>query len=233
MKKHFLTICIASIFLFSANQSFSQGFKDKYFWGLGFSVYTDFIITPSDYEITKGNNSYNTYIDTSIVSASASISLFTFTFVNRITLKEISDNSSIGLDFPVSLGLHFGGEHSIAAQLPLMLSYNFGNVSTYAADKNKGIGIGLGVELTKFLLNGDLGDDGSQEYIRQTPSFFAVPAASIAYRYWNKRNKARELNLKIGYLPGSPKTININSQDEIINTGYLSLKLSFIIYPKY
>ena len=211
-------LLFAFIFLASFTTLNAQSLKDRIIIGHGFSVYTDFFDGPDGirkYEYS--GEELQTNVSKTVIGAS----IVTYTLNSRFILAEISKNNSVSLDLPVSLGLSFYGDGVGSLMVPAMISFNHGNVSGYSSDKDKGVVIGVGAQYVKGALAG---------LSSELKSSWIEPCMNIGYRYWNKRNKAKELNLKIGYNPGSTFT---DTQGITGNTGSFSIKLAFIIYPKY
>lgn len=238
--KTLLASFIFTTFL-SFQNSNAQSFKDRYIWGFGITSLLDVDILPGSVEVVEGDvytqdNGLVIQRDTSITEIEATLSFFSFTFLNRFILKEFSPNSSISLDIPMAIGLNSGSRYFIGCRVPVLLSYNFGNISTYESDKNKGISIGFGVEMMKYLFTQQppptklISDPTS---LNPPNNLFFYPISNISYRFWNKNNRAREFSLKIGYLPKADDEITYNGQEYFINNSHFNFKVTFIFYPRY
>jgi hypothetical protein len=208
----------------------AQEFKDKFFFSNGFSIATETffgrkILPPESYDPNSQGSYYNDDdYDLSVVG----ISYFTYTANFRYNLKEFNNNSSISLNVPVGLGLMFSEYGFGSINFPVFFSINTGNISTYSADKDKGFTFGVGFEYYNMALfkNPDYKDYSSA----LDGASWVEPAVNIGYRYWNKRNVAREFNLKLGFGPSISETINGVKYDY---GSPLVIKLTWFIYGKY
>ena len=183
IKKSVLLIVVVVVSGFKGASA--QEFKDKFFFSNGFSIYTDLVF---GLEPVEG-------------SGAGGISIFTYTPNFRYNLTEFDDNSSLSLNVPIGIGLMTSEFGFGSINVPLYIAYNSGNISTYSADKNKGFTIGIGIEYYNMAVFLDDKYD-SGDAISDAASWIG-PCANIGYRYWNKKNIAREFNLKVGFGPST------------------------------
>ena len=136
----------------------------------------------------------------------------------------------------------FGFTHSLGyfgtICFPVGINYNIGNVSTYAARKESGITMGIGVEYirqgivkvtteTDFSGETHLGFDQSLRRIIQ-------PYVSLGVRYFTRGSHAQELNVKYGTLPTSTydKYGKMPAAENKTGTSFW-FSLSLIAYIRY
>ena len=193
----------------------SQSFKDKFFIALGYTAFLDYAVMPANYSLYEvqatGVNQLKGVFNS---HNSGPLSVYTYGAKFRYNIAEMNENSSLSIHaFPalgISIGDNYDGSSANIGSLsiPLMLSFNTGNVATYKASKNKGFGIAAGIE---FFHGGIISKkptpvehyytdlQGNQQILIFTDeeklSTLFVPAFELSYRYWNKSNKAYEFSL--------------------------------------
>jgi hypothetical protein len=122
---------------------------------------------------------------------------------------------SLSASIPISIGLATSsGSSSVSGSsynstgagsigfgsfnIPLFVEWNIGNGATYSSDKDHGFVAGLGVEYVKNPIIGGASLEDDNKVKIEVPTSWIQPVAEVGYRYWNKNNKAREINLKYG-----------------------------------
>jgi len=194
LMKHPNALCAVLCVLFFTGHSGAQETKDRTFSSLGFSPYTDVMVSPSKtYTVDAGTTNEATYSGQYI-----GVSLFTFIYNYRYNLSEPSDNSAFTASAIPALGVFFGDNGGKndgfgSFNLPLMLGYEFGAGSTYNSISNAGGFIRLGLEWTLAPMIGIDNNDGAD-----IPNSWVEPVAQAGVRYWNKKNKLREIHVKYG-----------------------------------
>lgn len=214
------------VFINVPTNTFGQGSGDqKFFQSFGFSSFTDYANGPAIF-LTKANPNYNplpgSYSSGGPTStfklANWSLSYYTITYQLRYNIHELSSNSSLSISAPLSLGLsassnadpngtnnssyssygssEIGGYGSL--NVPLFFEFNYGNGATYSSDKDRGIVIGAGFEYVMNPIIGGMYMEDDNKLMVFAPKSWFQPAFEIGYRYWNRNNKAREINLKYG-----------------------------------
>lgn len=194
------------------NQCFSQALKDKMIHSWGWVLYTDALASP----VKKvGTEYYQGF----------GYSGLTFLYRLRYNVKEFDDNKALSIDAVPAFGfaLTTGDDGGFGYfNLPIIASMNFGVGATYNSSADKGGFVGLGLEYFKCPL---VGLDVSGNY----KSSWVQPVFSTGYRYWNRKNKLKEVNLKIG--AGLSSVSNPNSELNI-NRSF-AIRLAWIRFINY
>ncbi|OYU95523.1 MAG: hypothetical protein CFE21_10290 [Bacteroidetes bacterium B1(2017)] len=254
--KNLLFSCLFIVLFMHGSLLKSQPIKERYFGQIGFSLFSDFFnskITPIEGKFNfteysrvegKGYARYNTF------------NWFTISYTARINAYQFSKNASLSIESPMAFGLSLGQRElylnsmdsviedpdfpnsktmrtitercstMVKLSVPLFINFNYGLGSTLGSDLNKGISIGLGVDNATpiFLTQKDLDIvNGSDKKI---PSIYFMPAVTIGYRFWTQ-TVAREINLKVGYLPSHVSQEVINSIPGTGPINGLSVRLSY------
>jgi len=129
---------------------------------------------------------------------------FVFIYKVRYNLKEYDANHSLSLSVLPAIGAGESFQGGLGSfNIPLMIEYNSGNVATYTSDQDKGIVLGVGIEYTNaplLALYAITAYDANGNIVTISQhTGWVEPVAEFGYRYWNKRNKAKEFNIKFGY----------------------------------
>jgi hypothetical protein len=216
MQKFYSVLAGLAIALsFSSFSASAQSFQDRYFKGAGFSFF----------DVMQGP--LTTSSDSSEVYSASNVSIISLSFTQRLNLIELGNNSSFSADLPLTAGFGSAGLSIVA---PFTINYNLGNISTYNSDSNKGFMIGAGMEYIFLAKNGP--DNEGVENVKKS---WVQPVGNIAYRFWNKANKAREVNLKVGYGSTSApmRATNFPVTYETVTQPTYSFRLSFTQYFNY
>jgi hypothetical protein len=206
----------SSITFCQAQSSANSNTTNKFFteWGyspfLGFEkspvvTYT-YVQTQANYNSVTGNTTYSN-VNVSNTANFDEYDYWTFIFRARYNLTEFNNNASLSISVLPAIGIggplvDNGVTGALSLNIPLIVDYNIGNVATYTSDQDKGFVIGVGIEYTKAPL---IGGSVTVENNYGGPTSVAIstgwvePVLELGYRYWNKRNKAKEFNLKLGY----------------------------------
>lgn len=182
-------------------------------------------------------------------------STFGFVSINytpRFNLYEINSNKSISIESPITLAFGLGRKmgsissvdsvrtttepknkisylrqsislFTIAA--PIFISYNYGLGSTYASDAERGFSAGIGLDNIHPLFWVSGADVFDKYNVVKKNNFYFLPAISLGYRKWTKE-KATEINLKIGYWPSNEKNIREEFNQVGLTNGF-SMRLSY------
>lgn len=201
----------------------------KFMIGYGLSAYTDLAFVSAvnaDYEVPTSTLF-------SLVSLSAEM---------KYNVKEFNSDMALSVAASPGLGLMssmFGTGNGVGnLKIPVYLQLDFGNLSTFESMKDKGFGIGLGIEYHNLGLFG--GNSSDENNTNVAPVI--APAARLGYRYFNRNNNSREIALKIG-LPAKTdaefetQIQNIDGTFETITATeevkITSVQLSWIVYFNY
>jgi hypothetical protein len=192
----------------NAGADSSKVSNKKFFTEWGYSALLGFSNSPTSTFTTYVSGSpYATY-STNFFTLDMCSLLFRF----RYNIVELSKDQALSLSgLPAfGLGISFGttvNSDEVAFcsfDLPLILDYNIGNVSTYNTEKENGFVIGAGVEYTKApffggAIPGPWYDKNGNEFMVTPVTSWIEPVVELEYRYWNKNNKAVGFNLKMGF----------------------------------
>jgi len=130
----------------------------------------------------------------------------------RINLYELNDLQSVSLHIDlVGTGYISSGfirddrqaDLGLALQIPVVVNYNWGHMATRSSSAERGFGVGFGVEINRVfstLESTELYETANRRGFTQTASAsFVQPVVNFGYRYWNKNDRPRELNLQFGF----------------------------------
>jgi hypothetical protein len=130
----------------------------------------------------------------------------------RVNLYDISDEKSVTLHVDlvgsafVSSGILNGTrlpDVGLALQIPIVVNYNIGHMATKSSTASRGFGFGVGVEINRvfsLLEQTPFYAEAAQRGFSQTASAsFVQPVMNFGYRYWNRNDLARELNIQFGF----------------------------------
>lgn len=206
----------------------AQSLKDKSIFTLGWSVYTDYILSPVQ-EFTTENidgveyNFYHQDQGTGIVSISLNY---------RYNLLEAGDEFAIGLNAQPLLGISIFAQSEGVGHfnLPLFASLDFGAGSTYNSTANLGGFIGAGFEYYNAPVfgSGIVGPEGDDF---ETDNSWTQPMVSGGIRYWGKKgNHCREISIKYGW----GKDIGSKYEDESFEFKRSNtFRLAFVTFLNY
>lgn len=95
-------------------------------------------------------------------------------------------------------------ELGYALQIPITVNYNVGHIASRSSNGETGFVVGAGIEVNRLFSTWErdfsykhsvfykgVAEEGAWNYIQ--------PVLNLGYRYWNSNDKARELNLQVGY----------------------------------
>ena len=191
----------------------------KFFFAIGISPFLNFYNAPSSSVIIPSETGTNfngqpTYSNYKYTARYFSWEYFSLLLRFRFNIAEFSANQSLSISALPTIGLgissasytdSYGNSSSASGfgsvAVPVLIEYNMGNIATFSSDKDHGVVLGFGIEYVKAPLSASA---TSLEGITNTVSFtpttsWVEPVFEIGYRYWNKRNKAKEFNLQLGY----------------------------------
>jgi len=210
-----LTIGSSITFCTAQSSSANSNTTSKFFNEWGYSPLLGYENSPTvSYSYTQTEQIYNSvtgnYDNTTVTTTNTtnfkSYDILTFIYRARYNLTEFNNNASLSLSAIPAIGLGGplnGNNGGLSLNIPLIVDYNIGNVATYTADQDKGFVVGVGIEYTKApLIGGSItissaSNQGESNIVLQ--SGWVEPVLELGYRYWNKNNKAKEFNLKVGY----------------------------------
>ncbi|MCQ2605781.1 MAG: hypothetical protein MJ204_04465 [Bacteroidales bacterium] len=172
------------------------------FFSAGWSLLTD--VTVSDFNwrtdtvVVDGNPSAGESFQTvqwNLMSGMVSARFLLVPICDKVTIG-VSATPTISLSAiysTQSLGSRYGANFSV----PLLLELNCGAACRYSAMNDRGFVIGAGVEyLYTPIASYELSKTSYTNKDFQNSWF--MPMVKVGYRYWSKRNKVKEINLKVG-----------------------------------
>ncbi len=174
------------LFCFFELNSF-QAFSQKLMHGYGLSFCSDFLFVRPE-GIGANGEGFKVETGFSLFSASAELKYNLHVFNSDLALSAAS-SSGIGIM------LYTRGEGTTLVgdlRIPIYIQLDYGALSTFESSKKIGIGIGLGYE---YDIYGFFSNSKS----------FATPSARIGLRYFNRKNRAREVALRFGFPKSVPK----------------------------
>lgn len=197
MKKLFLIVSILSCCILASAQS-----SRFVFFSAGWSLLTD--VTISEF-----NWNPNAVVDGNTAEPGESFQTVQWNFMSglvsaRFLLIPLSSKATIGVSATPtgSLGAiystrNLGSRYGLNFSMPLLLEFNYGAACRYSAMNDHGFVVGAGVEyLYSPIVAYELSkSDFDTKDFRK--SWF-MPMIKVGYRYWSKRNKVKEINLKVG-----------------------------------
>lgn len=248
MKNNSKICFLALILLINYNNTFAQSVKDRFFIALGWTVIADYAVLPTSNKlINVSNNSLNQLEGGYLAVNQYAVSLGTYAAKFRFNVIDFNDNSSLSMHVQPALGLCLGsGENIGSLSIPLMLSFNTGNISTYKTSKNSGFGIGIGLEYFNggLIKNIEKAEDliyydqlGNSQIIQDDykPDFtnLFAPAFELSYRFWNKSNSAKEISFMVGL--GSKKELETaGTFQTVTQSGDAKTPMHFrLLFSKY
>jgi hypothetical protein len=111
----------------------------------------------------------------------------------RFILKQLNDDHSICVEASPSFGLGGSSGGALNLEVPVCVSYNLGNAATYDTKKEKGFGVGLGLQYMRNRLV-PISDGNNYSYVNG----YVEPIFVATYRYLSSNFYPREWSLKIG-----------------------------------
>lgn len=196
MKKHLLLL----IFLLIGYVSMSQSSRFV-FVSSGFSFLTDVNMSAPNWNDTVINKDGNN---------GESLQTLQYNFVSlmmstRFMLIPITLNSSLSVSATPTINFgaiystqSLGTRYGMNVCVPLFLDLNIGAASRYVASKDWGIVLGAGAEYCYSpVVSYDLSNMNYTN--KQFQKSWWLPMAKVGVRYWSKKNKVKEVILKVGF----------------------------------
>jgi hypothetical protein len=213
----------------------AQSFKDHFFSSIGFSPFLDFGSGPSQVEgpfADQNNNGNPVYL---VYQSNWSFSP-TFVYEARYNLTEPSENMAISVKSTPAL-TGWAGEGLFGFFLPIGIGLELGNGATYQTSANTGYSFTLGYSLnmTPLLLMGSVPDEADL-YNVDINSTWGCPYIAAGIRYWNKKNKLREISIRYGFGPSgdSDSAVGNRSSSSVSDVkGSYILRVSWMKYINY
>lgn len=232
-------------------------FKSRFFQSNGMAYFTDVDIPPLrnvsyTYHVNGSDINYSGKF------YGYSFALLTYIHQFRYNIYEVNNDFSLSINSPLDVGFNmlFTLDQSLAnatstptntststgatgnmgagvgffkLSIPLYLQVNYGGIATQKTEMEKGVTFGIGIEYQLnplFMLN----VDDAVKNVKFDRSYFIIPSMNVGYRYLNKNQHAKEVNLKIGM--GSSSSFTANNGNQISQTP-LNVMLSWNTYLSY
>lgn len=225
------------VFCFCAAGSlFAQTFKDQYFSAFGFSPYLDFGATPG---IVKSPVYSNINGDTATYINQVTYWGVSFMYEGRYNITEPSENMAISIKAKPTISIAFADEGFGGFYIPIGIGLELGNGSTYKTTQNMGFTFTAGYSLNFIPLFGGESSDIASTYGVETSSSWGSPFIATGVRFWNKKNKLREINVLYGFgggnddIPANAKNIIGNSNNNSSFGPSFMLCISWMIFKNY
>lgn len=232
------------VFCFCAAGSlFAQTFKDQYFSSFGFSPYLDFATTPLQVKSPVNNINNDTNDMNKIFVSQESYWGVSLMYEGRYNLTEPSENMAISIKAKPTISISFstgdedGGFGGF--YVPIGVGLELGNGSTYKTTQNMGFTFTAGYSLNFIPLFGGENPD-AVTYGVETSSSWGSPFIAAGVRFWNKKNKLREINVLYGFGGGDDdlpanydknKLVGNNNADKFGSSFMLCI--SWMIFKNY
>lgn len=204
-----LFYCLLLLF---AQTAAAQSIADRFIAhrGFAFGILT---AQPAKYSfLNPGSTSPNTTTYTSSTAVS-----FGLNWGARFNVVEFSEEKSISLHvdavgssyvttnlFSPNSTVSSMSDAGLILQIPITVNYNMGHLATRLSTANNGFGFGFGIEINR--MSSYFANEEAPFYQRLTNATFEMgavnfiqPVVNLGYRYWNRNDKARELNLQFGF----------------------------------
>jgi len=229
------TISIVFIALCGTVGVSAQSFKDHFFSSIGFSPFLDFGSTPAQVEgpYADQNNSGNpVYVVYQVNWAFAPA----FAYEARYNLTEPSENMAVSIKAtPTLSGLAKQGIFGL--YFPIGLGLELGNGATYQTSASTGFSITAGytINMTPLIKAGNVHDDADL-YGASLKSTWGCPYIAAGIRYWNRKNKLREISIRYGFGPsGDTKPTGATSPHSVTDdlTNSYILRVTWMKYINY
>ena len=157
--------------------SFS-GYTQKHFLGFGNAAFTDWAVATAEAEPSEY---------TGIVQSTYGFSFYTASGQFKYNVYEFNSELALSIGASPAFGFFIWNGDELAStegfgvlRVPLFVQLDIGNLSTFESTRSSGFGIGAGYQYENYL--GLMSGGGA--------------FTRIAYRYFNRNNKAKEISLK-------------------------------------
>ena len=214
-------ILLCSLFSVASSLAFAQGLADRYIGSLGNTYFLDYASTPVASEVINPG-SFDAYTEYHI---DQSFSLFTIVYTARLNVLEPSDNFALSANVVPALGIAFSEAGYGSINVPLTINADFGAGATYHTTRDVGGTFGVGLEYNKIGLISKEGVDSAFK------TSWMQPVVTTGVRYWNKKNKMREINLKFGM--GGAQDYREYQSDDLTSRRSLTARVVFISFLNY
>jgi len=195
----------------------------------GLSIATDVLITESKLEEMNGYSMNYQHLQ---------LNYTTLMLNGRMNIISIGESASLSVSTIPSVGFGMayeifdgGSWYSLGASVPAFVEFNFGNASQYNAVQDFGVVVGVGYEYNVYPL---LAYPVSETQIEahEYRKIWSQPVFECGLRYYNKKNRVKEVNFKLGYGDKGKDFIIFGGNTEL-SKQVLSFRISFIRFFNY
>jgi len=197
--------------LLVSNAGKAQSLSERLILHRGFSMG---MLTSPAAKFTATNWQFN---NPSYQYPSSTSAFFGLHWGGRFNVYEISSDKTISIHAGAIASIYMStalfipepgdvmDEQGYALQIPITVNYNSGHLASRDATAERGFVIGAGIEINRLYsiwereesyknypeIYEGIAEEGAWRYVQ--------PVLNLGYRYWNKDDRARELNLQIGF----------------------------------
>ncbi|NOX48172.1 MAG: hypothetical protein GXO89_14460 [Chlorobi bacterium] len=241
MKKTLLTFFMAiAIQMLNA-----QDFQDRFFRSRGLNLFG--VTTPSTlFPVYDKTGSSSNYTPTPYSLEHHFIGFgIGYVYSFRFNIIELEDEKSFSVEVPLNLAYtsYFTYDNTVGPDkglmsfsAPIILQFNYGNGATYNSSNSVGLVAGFGLEynLSPMFLESvkdkNVGDmipynTTYYEYTKVKKSW-VQPILQLGIRYWNRKNKLKEISLKYGF--GGKKEWIKSADSGNDKNSSMSLQITFM-----
>ncbi len=237
----FVLICFQSVF----SQVETQDEKERvprFFHSVGVSLFSEYVsgtLTKVPFYDTTGVSIGRFNPERFVGQYSSSWNVMSLTYIMRYSIWFMDDSHSLSITMPLTFGLSYltandGSGAYGSLSVPLMLQYHSGVASNFETPQIKGWMVGLGAELNIFpLISSEQfkpKKSPNREELIYAKHNWIQPAVEVSYRWLNKDDNCREVNLRGGY-GFSKKWLDQNGVEQQI--APFSVKLAYIVSINY
>jgi len=227
MFKKLSLLIVALLIAGTAGFSQDEDLDRKYFGTFFLSPFSNY---------TKGKIGLSPEMDKGYVAPFTSVA-FLFNYDARYNLVQPGDDGALALIFSPALGVGFTSNKDFdffgtgmgQFHVPVFLSFEYGAGATFASLKDRGFGIGVGVEYNyaPFVIMGDEENVNEEVVARDGARSSLLPVMTVSYRKWSRGGGFLFVHkIKYGFLPYSVDVGTETIQDRVIAFSY-SLGFSF------
>jgi len=198
-------IFICACLTLHAQDEGSGSFQDRYFSAMGFSPCLDFTVAPGKvfypaYHIDNGDT-------VCFLHQKTAFGIVSIAYEGRYNIFESGDNLAVSIKAKPTLSLAAANVGTGAFFFPIGAGLEVGNGATYRTESNTGFTFtaGYSLNVVPLIKSGEPYDKAEGFTNVDIKATWGSPFISAGIRYWNKRNKLREINILYSF----------NSNDEI------------------
>lgn len=217
------------ILVFLSFENVNAQNSQLFFVSGGLSIATDVIVTPNKFEDMNGYSLNYQHLQ---------LNYTTLLGNGRMNIVPLGSSSSISIAAVPSIGFGMayevfdgGSWYSLGASIPAFIEFNYGNASQYNATQDFGFVLGVGYEYNIYPLIAYPVSETHLE-VQEFQKQWKQPVFELGLRYYNKKNRAKEINFKLGYGDKGKDFIIFGGNTETSKQA-MSFRVSFIRFFNY